>query len=151
MASWLSISLDAALGCRTNVFQIQRCTSSASKKSGSSNNFTPHGVTIHPQAAPLVSRHVLDALISLAKSFPQQFLTESLKDATETSSTPGAKQQQVSQSTPTTVVSKEELSQPTKLNRDADFWDVLVKLDSLCTTRKGKNVMKTHSEYQVIS
>lgn len=32
-----------------------------------------------------------------------------------------------------------------KLNKDADFWDVLVKLDSLSTTKKGKNVLRSHS------
>lgn len=88
--SWLSVSMDAALGCRTNIFQIQRVSSrkhadrhaagasatSATLAGGVSS--TPAGVTcggsgggttvhIHPQAAPVVCRHVLDTLIQLAK------------------------------------------------------------------------------------
>lgn len=127
VASWLSISLDAALGCRTNVFQIQR--SSTGKKVAS--NPTCQVVTIHPQAAPLVSRHVLDALISLAKAFPHQFLSDSNRDAVETKNSQ----------------TKEETNPcpGSKLNKDADFWDVLVKLDSLSTTKKGKNVLRSHS------
>lgn len=126
VASWLSISLDAALGCRTNVFQVQRHASASSKKAAAQAQPAP--VTIHPQAAPLVSRHVLDALISLAKAFPQQFLSDK--------SEPEPKSTQLS--------AKDESAVPAKLNKDADFWDVLVKLDSLTTTRKGKSVLKSH-------
>lgn len=86
--SWLSVSMDAALGCRTNIFQIQRVssrkhadrhTAGASAGSGTLGGVssTAAGVTcgggggttvhIHPQAAPVVCRHVLDTLIQLAK------------------------------------------------------------------------------------
>lgn len=87
--SWLSVSMDAALGCRTNIFQIQRASGrkhadrhSAGSSSGSGTlgggvSGTATGVTcsggggstvhIHPQAAPVVCRHVLDTLIQLAK------------------------------------------------------------------------------------
>lgn len=88
--SWLSVSMDAALGCRTNIFQIQRVSSRkhADRHSGGASassttlgggvSSTPAGVTcagggggttvhIHPQAAPVVCRHVLDTLIQLAK------------------------------------------------------------------------------------
>ena len=63
--SWLSVSMDAALGCRTNIFQIQRApgrkhTEKHAAAAGSA-------VHIHPQAAPVVCRHVLDTLIQLAK------------------------------------------------------------------------------------
>lgn len=63
--SWLSVSMDAALGCRTNIFQIQRVpgrkhTEKHAAAAGSA-------VHIHPQAAPVVCRHVLDTLIQLAK------------------------------------------------------------------------------------
>lgn len=63
--SWLSVSMDAALGCRTNIFQIQRLpgrkhTEKHAAAAGSA-------VHIHPQAAPVVCRHVLDTLIQLAK------------------------------------------------------------------------------------
>lgn len=88
--SWLSVSMDAALGCRTNIFQIQRVSgrkhtdrhaaggSAGSGTLGASGVPTAAaGVTctggggstvhIHPQAAPVVCRHVLDTLIQLAK------------------------------------------------------------------------------------
>lgn len=87
--SWLSVSMDAALGCRTNIFQIQRVSgrkhadrhsaggSTASGTLGGGVPGTTTGVTcaggggstvhIHPQAAPVVCRHVLDTLIQLAK------------------------------------------------------------------------------------
>lgn len=63
--SWLSISMDAALGCRASVFQVQR---SGTKKSSDRQGAL---VCIHPQAAPLVCRHVLETLVSLAKVFPR--------------------------------------------------------------------------------
>lgn len=87
--SWLSVSMDAALGCRTNIFQIQRVSGrkhadrhSAGSSAGSGTlgggvSATASGVActggggstvhIHPQAAPVVCRHVLDTLIQLAK------------------------------------------------------------------------------------
>ena len=86
-------------------------------------------MTIHPQAAPLVSRHVLDALISLAKAFPHQFL--SVADKTE--------------SPDKTSISQASTDSSSRLNREADFWEVLVKLDSLSTSRKGKSVLKSHA------
>lgn len=86
--SWLSVSMDAALGCRTNIFQIQRVsgrkhTERHSAGGGMSSGGLGGGVSgtgvacagggggstvhIHPQAAPVVCRHVLDTLIQLAK------------------------------------------------------------------------------------
>lgn len=140
--SWLSISLEAALGCRANVFQIHR----ALGKKHSSGGHTL--VTIHPQAAPIVCRHVLDALISLAKMFPNQFLpakakevqkcdndkekeSEKAKTALTTGATPKAK----------TIEKQDSKSE----SRDTDFWELLVKLDSLCSSKKGKGIQRTHS------
>eukprot|EP00061_Rhincodon_typus_P009745 g33482.t1 len=62
--SWLSVSMDAALGCRTNIFQIQR---SGGRKHSEKHVGCGSTVHIHPQAAPVVCRHVLDTLIQLAK------------------------------------------------------------------------------------
>lgn len=62
--SWLSVSMDAALGCRTNIFQIQRSGGRKHTEKHASSGSTVH---IHPQAAPVVCRHVLDTLIQLAK------------------------------------------------------------------------------------
>lgn len=86
--SWLSVSMDAALGCRTNIFQIQRVSGRKHAEKHSAGGSMSSGglgggvsgagvacagggggstVHIHPQAAPVVCRHVLDTLIQLAK------------------------------------------------------------------------------------
>lgn len=140
VASWLSISLDAALGCKTNVFQIQRPfsgttgSSTSGKRSSSTSGPLGQGVTIHPQAAPLVTRHVLDALISLAKSFPDQFLVDSSLSPPK---------EDAGKLLNSSVKDSSEATS-SKFNKDADFWDVLVKLDSLSTSKKGKSVLKNH-------
>lgn len=53
--SWLSMSMDAALGCRASIFQIQR-TQQTGKRTSAAALTT--AVNIHPQAAPLVCRSV---------------------------------------------------------------------------------------------
>jgi len=107
--SWLSISMDAALGCKTDVFQVQR-----------SNNSKQIQISINPQAAHIVCRHVLDTLIALAKSFPYQFLPDTFKDLNELKSTTSGNGNQSSGSlTP----------QQQQSNKD-EFWDILIKLDS---------------------
>ena len=58
--SWLNISMDAALGFRANV---TRYGGQGGKKSSSSSA----SISVHPQAAPVVCRHTLEVLISLAK------------------------------------------------------------------------------------
>lgn len=104
--------MDAALGCRTDVFQIQR----------SNNSSKSYQISINPQAAHIVCRHVLDTLISLAKSFPYQFLPDTFKDPNELKS---------ALQTPAGSSSKDSKDDANKvLNKDYDFWDVLVKLDS---------------------
>uniref|UniRef100_A0A6Q2WW38 E3 ubiquitin-protein ligase HUWE1 n=1 Tax=Esox lucius TaxID=8010 RepID=A0A6Q2WW38_ESOLU len=118
--SWLSVSMDAALGCRTNIFQIQRA--SGRKHGGTAGLACAGGggstVHIHPQAAPVVCRHVLDTLIQLAKVFPSHFTQQRCKDL----------------GTPNT---------PQSLGISTDFWDLLVKLDNMNVSRKGKASMKS--------
>merc|ERR1719315_909105 len=63
--------MDAALGFRANVFQVTRGGSTGGKKSGASSSAS---ISVHPQAAPVVCRHTLEVLISLAKGFPVHFL-----------------------------------------------------------------------------
>uniref|UniRef100_M4A8X3 E3 ubiquitin-protein ligase HUWE1 n=1 Tax=Xiphophorus maculatus TaxID=8083 RepID=M4A8X3_XIPMA len=118
--SWLSVSMDAALGCRTNIFQIQR----VSGRKHSDRHSAGSTVHIHPQAAPVVCRHVLDTLIQLAKVFPSHFTQQRCKDISAASS---------------------DLDSPTpqSLGISTDFWDLLVKLDNMNVSRKGKASMKT--------
>ncbi|GFQ86462.1 e3 ubiquitin-protein ligase HUWE1 [Trichonephila clavata] len=148
--SWLSISLDAALGCRTNVFQIRRLTTAHRRANdrhtlGVQSVLQPNVplVTIHPLASPVICRHVLDTLISLAKSFPVHFLPVTGKDEKSKESISKADHKQ-SKGQSDKLDSKSSASKSESSRSESDFWDVLVKLDSLSTTsRKGKSALKT--------
>lgn len=158
--SWLSISLDAALGCRANIFQIQR-------GSGKKHSSAAHTVvSIHPQAAPIICRHVLDTLISLAKSFPCQFLPQTktkeascdgpnnkeTTDSQKGSQTSPARSQSTGKADKSDSVSNTQSSSSSRGDRDlarggsdTDFWELLVRLDSLSVSRKGKGFQRLHS------
>ncbi len=149
--SWLSISMEAALGCRANVFQVQR---GAAKKSTERQGSL---VCIHPQAAPLVCRHALDTLVSLAKVFPYQFVPQKAKDAnscetaeskSQDATSGGGSQQQQSQTSDTSEPSSSQSSTKStsaSSKFDMDFWDLLVRLDSTSQGRKGKAASKPSS------
>ncbi|XP_029361459.1 E3 ubiquitin-protein ligase HUWE1 isoform X8 [Echeneis naucrates] len=127
--SWLSVSMDAALGCRTNIFQIQRASGRKHADRHSAGGSTVH---IHPQAAPVVCRHVLDTLIQLAKVFPSHFTQQRCKDLNPSSNVSNT-QNSLGSSAVT----------PQSLGISTDFWDLLVKLDNMNVSRKGKASMKT--------
>ena len=149
--SWLSISMDAALGCRANVFQVHR---------GHGKKTTVGGtvVGIHPQASPVVSRHVLDALISLAKSFPNQFLPQTkakeaiasgkVSDGVEPSKEGSESRLGSQQTSPAKSVSRTdsrtESSSAKGTTPETDFWELLIKLDSQTSGKKGKNIVRSH-------
>ncbi|CAG5120620.1 unnamed protein product, partial [Candidula unifasciata] len=161
---WLSISLEAALGCRANVFQIHR---TSGKKVSSSSAAS---VSVHPQAAPLVCRHALDTLISLAKVFPTYFLPAGkVKELNKSDS--GHKEEDISEvtrkatvggSAVTTVHTSVLQTSPKSLRAtegalnwanstrhetkpENDFWNILVRLDSTSGKSKGKGVQRNHS------
>ncbi|XP_072752701.1 E3 ubiquitin-protein ligase HUWE1 isoform X5 [Anoplolepis gracilipes] len=129
--SWLNISIDAALGCRANVFHIIR---HAGKKSERQGNI----IAIHPQAAPTVCRHTLELLISLAKSFPGYFVPIKSKELDDKDS---SKEKDISKDE-----GGAKNKSASKIGRSdlPDFWDLLLKLDS-CASKKGKSVARTHS------
>lgn len=135
--SWLSMSMDAALGCRASIFQIQRTQPTGKRTSSAALTTSVH---IHPQASPLVCRHTLDTLISLAKSFPGHFLPYQGKDSEEKSDS--KKSNNCSSGNTTGAVSKTSKSQSSE---PTDFWELLVKLDSISVSRKGKGLPRTHS------
>jgi len=127
--SWLNISMDAALGFRANVFQVQRSQSSSGKKSSSGNLAS---IAVHPQAAPVVCRHTLEVLISLAKSFPIHFL-------------PGAGSSNAQATSDNTPSDK-------KSSKPAEFWETILKLDRECwSSKKGKSVVRSHSSVSIKS
>ncbi|XP_069065433.1 E3 ubiquitin-protein ligase HUWE1 isoform X1 [Pleurodeles waltl] len=127
--SWLSVSMDAALGCRTNIFQIQRSMGRKHTEKHSGCGSTVH---IHPQAAPVVCRHVLDTLIQLAKVFPSHFTQQRTK---EPSSDCDRERTIKLSCSPCPGQSGSSIS--------TDFWDLLVKLDNMNVSRKGKTSIKS--------
>ncbi|XP_064359499.1 E3 ubiquitin-protein ligase HUWE1 isoform X2 [Dromaius novaehollandiae] len=139
--SWLSVSMDAALGCRTNIFQIQRApgrkhTEKHAAAAGSA-------VHIHPQAAPVVCRHVLDTLIQLAKVFPSHFTQQRGREAAcEGERERGGPKAGGSPcpSGPPSGPPSGAGGPPSGLS--TDFWDLLVKLDNMNVSRKGKGSAK---------
>nr|XP_031526980.1 E3 ubiquitin-protein ligase HUWE1 isoform X8 [Vicugna pacos] len=128
--SWLSVSMDAALGCRTNIFQIQRSGGRKHTEKHASSGSTVH---IHPQAAPVVCRHVLDTLIQLAKVFPSHFTQQRTKETNCESDRERGSKQSCSPCS----------SQSSSSGICTDFWDLLVKLDNMNVSRKGKNSVKS--------
>uniref|UniRef100_A0A8C5R785 HECT-type E3 ubiquitin transferase n=1 Tax=Leptobrachium leishanense TaxID=445787 RepID=A0A8C5R785_9ANUR len=132
--SWLSVSMDAALGCRTNIFQIQRTLGRKHTEKHAACGSTVH---IHPQAAPVVCRHVLDTLIQLAKVFPSHFTQQRTKECNAENESKD-KSIKLSCSPCFTPSSSSGGS-----NISTDFWDLLVKLDNMNVSRKGKTSVKS--------
>ncbi|XP_058791372.1 E3 ubiquitin-protein ligase HUWE1 isoform X2 [Phymastichus coffea] len=131
--SWLNISIDAALGCRANVFHIIRHGGKKSDRQG-------HNITIHPQASPTVCRHTLELLISLAKSFPGYFVPIKSKELEEKDK---EKEKEKEINKEETGTKPKTATKPYKSDAP-DFWDMLLRLDS-CASKKGKSVARTHS------
>lgn len=123
--NWLNIRMEAALGCSANVFIVNRTsTGKRSDRSASSS------ISIHPQAAPIVCRNALDLFISLAKAFPSCLLPiKCIRDDRE---------------------DKTNLS-PVRVKLDSfnDFWEILLRLDSVCT-KKGKSIPKSSNSNQTV-
>lgn len=90
-------------------------------------------ITIHSQAAPIIFRHTLDVLISLAKSFPSHFLPRP-------PSSEEKKESEVKKASLSTA-----LSSTKKQDTGTDFWDLLARLDSQSASRKGKGLARAHS------
>jgi E3 ubiquitin-protein ligase HUWE1 len=129
-SSWLNISMDAALGFRANVFQVTRAGTSGGKKSGASSSAS---ISVHPQAAPVVCRHTLEVLISLAKGFPVHFLPGSGGAMASVHGTEGGSS-----------------TEQRKQGRPQEFWETLLKLDRECwSSKKGKSVVRSHSSVSI--
>lgn len=118
---WLNISLDAALGCRANVFLMKRLITRRNKSSSP--------IAIHPQAASVVCKHTLELLISLAKSFPGYFLPNDFK--------PPSKEK----------IPNKESQESGSTKTSNDFWDILIRLDSSSSSRKGKGVLRMPKDF----
>lgn len=117
-SSWLSISMDAALGCRASVFAVPKLPNSSSAVVP----LAGRSINVHSQAAPAVCRHMLETLIALAKSFPQHFFPEALQSNDESNTD----------------------SDSSTNNLGPDFFEVLAKLDSFLSNsnKKGRSSIK---------
>ena len=122
--SWLSFGVHTSLGSRTNVFCIKRQGKAGLERS-------TH-VAIHPQASPFVCRHVLDALLFLAKSFPASF-------------SPFQAKPHPSCSKEGSGTCEEKIPGASASQESSDFWEILLKLDTAGMGRKGKSAAKTSS------
>lgn len=151
LPAWLNVYLCAALGSQTNVFRLQKNTKRHHGRgsSGGGSTPTPTGISIHPQASALVCRHVLDMLISLAKTFASQFLPElkvsscsGEKDEREVESDdkPRGKDtpSKAGQLSPGKDLVASGVADAAKSH--TDFWDLLVKLDCMVGGKKGKSI-----------
>ena len=150
--TWLAMSIDAALGCRTHVFQLHRQT-------GRKHNSTSGAaLTIHPQASPIICRHVLDTLIVLAKQFPAQFLPETGKpeqrgaDKCATAVECGGKpllstplKTSTPASTPNTANTPTSAAKSSASRSEQEFWETLVRLDTVIGSKKMKTLQKQHN------
>jgi len=149
LPSWLNIYLCAALGSQASVFHLQRSskrTASHSSSRGFPSSTSSSNISVHPQASPLVCRHVLDTLISLAKSFPNAFLPNAQSADTESAASDKAK------TTPKTSslqlspgASSSPASGVSPTPGSTDFWNLLIKLDNAVGGKRGKSLQRLPS------
>jgi E3 ubiquitin-protein ligase HUWE1 len=139
--TWLNIYLCAALGSQANVFQLQRACPAVKHKASSAGRFssasqsqhTAANISIHPQASPIICRHVLDTLISLAKSFPNSFLPQ------QSAGNERLREGSTSEESP----DKSKLPKSATTVSSTDFWNLLVKLDGAVYGKRGKSVQRS--------
>jgi len=146
LPSWLNIYLCAALGSQASVFHLQRNARRSSghtsprgfPSSGSSSN-----ISIHPQASPLVCRHVLDTLISLAKSFPNAFLP--IAQSVDPDLTVSDKAKTTPKTSSLQLSPGASLALASSGCGSTDFWNLLIKLDNAVGGKRGKSLQRLPS------
>ena len=116
--AWLSIG---GRGCRHDVLQITQAAP-ASRAS----------VTIHPQAQPILCHHVLETLISLAKTFPDCLLQQT----PATASIPICIDQETDKSKESAVP---KTPNSTKVEPAHDFWELIVRLNYSAGKKTGSS------------
>lgn len=100
-------------------------------------------VTIKGLTMFLCCRHALDTLISLAKSFPSHFLPHQGKETDDSKS--DSKKSSSGMTTGAISKNSKGSSSSNQSSEPTDFWELLVKLDSISVSRKGKGLPRTHS------
>ena len=153
--SWLNISMDAALGFRANVFQINKIPGGGKKSStgmpGDKVANSAGSITIHSGASAVVCRHTLEMLISLAKSFPAYFLPWKDQQASgpklneNGAASVGSKSKWTHQASNTSTPKSEKKAGSSSTEVSTDFWDTLLRLDIQSSSKKGKGLARSHS------
>ena len=80
-------------------------------------------------------RQVFETLISLAKNFPQQFLPSKSEDSENKEENKEKDKEN----------DKKSNSGRTRDSSSNSFWDMLLKLDHISSSKKGKSVSRSHS------
>ncbi|XP_071445079.1 E3 ubiquitin-protein ligase HUWE1 isoform X2 [Hetaerina americana] len=136
--TWLNIGVDAALGCKANIFSMQRPSGKRGADKLGAASAAAATLTIHPLAAPSVCKHTLELLIVLAKPFPSYYLpmkTQEIESLPKSlSSGDAARFEQKLQD----VYNGRGGGLKTKVG-PTNFWELLVKLDMISASKKGKN------------
>jgi len=148
LPSWLNIYLCAALGSQASVFHLQRGakrTSSHSSSRGFPSSASSSNILIHPQASPLVCRHVLDTLISLAKSFPDAFLPNAQSADSDSAASDKAKLTPKTSSVQLSPGAASPASSGSSAPGSTDFWNLLIKLDNAVGGKRGKSLQRLPS------
>lgn len=128
-----------------NVFQLDPSKASTALATKESNNSVIH---IHPQAVSFVCRKVLDILIYIAKTFPDDFVIVPSKESTNTNSTTSSESiEPVAASTPTSGSTKKQ--QHSLVHQQKSIFDVLMSQESIHGNKKAKGSSK-HGECLVL-
>lgn len=138
-SSWFNMSVDAALGCRAQIFNIQKSGKSTSDRCAAN-------VSINSQAASLVCKHIVDALASLAKHFPTSFTPVQVKTepgCTEKRSCSGTSDKASNAGSDTSS------DFAANSQSETEFWNILVRLDGTYGGKKGKLSSKQTSSSAV--
>lgn len=128
--SWLTINFESAFGARTNVFRIQRV--------GHSKRNAAVQISVHAQACPIICRQVLESLILLAKTFPEQFLPLPMQHTEQVAILPTNDQTNKGTS-PDKQVATTPSKTPTNI-RDLSFWELILKLDQSFNNRNNRSL-----------
>ena len=129
--NWLSKTLDSSFGHRVDLFDIKPAVGKSSDKGAS--------ISVHPHAASFVNKHVIEALLFLAKTFPTSFTPyTSKKEEDEGKGEDKAKSHDVKE-----TVHENPDEKPRDKSSDVSFWTILYRLNSIGPGRKGKMPLRT--------
>ena len=129
--NWLSRTLDSSFGHRVDLFDIKPALGKSSDKGAS--------ISVHPHAASFVNKHVIEALLFLAKNFPTSFTPyTSKKEDEENKGEDKGKSHDIKE-----TISENPEEKARDKNTDVNFWTILYRLNSIGPGRKGKMPLKT--------